>query len=67
MKSKLELITQRLIALRDEAPDDQIDEALDNILLNLEEISDRLIAIEQEESQPDDAGYDELKADDTRP
>lgn len=53
MKAKLERLTNRLIELRDQAHDDEFIDELDNALIHLEAASDRLVAIEEDESDDD--------------
>lgn len=51
MKTRLEVVTQLVERLRDQANDDELMDELDNALLHLEAASDRLIAMDEENDE----------------
>jgi|GEM_PF-3597048 len=66
MKTKLERLIERVVALRDAAHDDELSDELDNAILHLEAASDRLVQMEEEEEENDplddgDHAYDTWK------
>jgi hypothetical protein len=53
MKTKLARVIERIVEMRDQANDDDFVEDLDNALIHLDEASDRLIAMDEDEGEDD--------------